>query len=85
MKLYATTKNEKGKTVSIGGNEMLTIEINKGNRRMIEFYITIETVNSEAKHNEIEELMVIDMLKLSDGSTSRLLEHEFYRHKQKGE
>lgn len=78
MKLYATITNEKHKKEGLGGNEMLTLEINKGNRRMCEFYITIDDISDK-------ELMVIDMLNLSDGNTTRVYEYEFYQaKKQKG-
>ena len=74
MKLYATIKNEKGKTEGIGGNEALTIEINRGNRRMVEFYLTVEHIDDNG--NGLNELIVLDMLNLSDGSTTRVYEHE---------
>jgi hypothetical protein len=74
MKLYLTAKNEKGKTEGIGGNEALTIEINRGNRRMVEFYLTIEKIDNNS--NGLNELVVLDMLNLSDGSTTRVYEHE---------
>ena len=70
MKLYATIKNEKGKREGIGGNEQLTIEINRGNRRMVELYLTIDQLADN------KELVVLDLLNLSDGSTTRVYEHE---------
>lgn len=79
MKLYATTENYKGKIVGIGSNEALKINIDKGNRRMVEFYITIE-------ESDNGELFVIDMLNLSDGTTKRIFDHEFFNkgENQKG-
>lgn len=86
MKLYATIKNEKGKLEGIGGNELLTIEINRGNRRMVEFYLTIDQLTDS------KELMVIDKLDLSDGNTTRVYEYEvnsklpeYKAKRQKGE
>ena len=70
MKLYVSIKNEKQKIETIGGNESLTFEINRGNRRMIEIFLTIELLTNS------KELMVVDMLNLSDGSTTRIFEYE---------
>lgn len=70
MKLYATISNGGPLTVGKGDNENLTISLNRGNRRMVEFYYTIENLSDG------NELVVIDMLNLSDGSTTRVLEHE---------
>jgi len=80
MKLYTTITNEKGKTEAVGGNELLTININKGNRRMAELYITVEDLNDS-------ELFVIDMLTLENGETKRVYDYPFYNkgEKQKGE
>ena len=75
MKLYSTIKNEKLKTASIAGNESITIELNKGNRRMIELYATIEEV-------EGVEFLAVDMLNLSDASTQRVFTYEFYKGKK---
>jgi len=72
MKLYATIKNEKLKTASISGNESVTFELNKGNRRMIEFYATIEDVDGV-------EFLAVDMLNLLDASTQRVFTYEFYK------
>lgn len=74
MKLYATIKNEKGKIEGLGGNELLTIEINRGNRRMVELYLTIDQLPAG------QELMVLDLLNLSDGSTTRIYKYEFYKN-----
>lgn len=70
MKLYATIKNERGKAEGVGSNELLTIEINRGNRRMVEFYLTLDRMGNN------KELIVVDMLNLSDGSTTRVYEYE---------
>lgn len=70
MKLYATISNGGQLTVGKGDNENLTISLNRGNRRMVEFYYTIEDLGDG------NELVVIDMLNLSDGSTTRVIEHE---------
>ena len=80
MKLYATIKNEKLKLAKLGGNESITFEINKGNRRMVEFYATIENI-------EDTELLVIYMLDLQDGTTKQVFSYEFITkgEKQKGE
>lgn len=86
MKLYAKIENENSKLEGMGGNESLKIEINKGNRRMCEFYITIEDIQNNGGKYETKELMVIDMLNLSDGTTARVYEYEFYQsQKQKGD
>lgn len=70
MKLYATIQNEAGKIASKAGNESLMIALTRGNRRMVELFFTVEALTDD------KELLVIDMLNLSDGSTTRLLERE---------
>ena len=74
MKLYATIKNEKGKIEGIGGNESLTIEINRGNRRMVELYLTVEQITDS------NELIIMDLLNLSDGNTIRVYEYEINKN-----
>jgi len=80
MKLYSTIENDKHKSCGVGSDESITMNVNKGNRRMCEFYITIEMINNK-------EFMAIDMLNLSDGSTTRVYEYEWSLKgvKQKGE
>lgn len=70
MKLHATIENENRKKVGKGGDESLTLSLNRGNMRMVEFYLTIEELSDG------EELVVIDMLNLSDGETTRVYERE---------
>jgi len=79
MKLYANIKNEKGRINGLGGNEFITVEINRGNRRMIEFYLTIDQLT------DTKELLVIDMLNLSDGNTTRVYEYELMNTKNSSE
>ena len=80
MKLYATTRNTKGKAVKLGSNEGITFEIDKGNRRMFELFLTIEDLDGK-------EFMACDILNLSDGITQRVFDYEFYPkgERQKGE
>ena len=56
MKLYATTTSEKGKKGGVGGNSVLTLELQRGNQVQFRLFYDGEgvIVKNETKGTEVE-------------------------------